>query len=247
MQKVASFPDYSASAAKHRNGNHDFMSDPVTGAGDSAPAHGSLMSRLREPLFDRSIAVVACAPYIYVVYTQFRAGILHFTTIVLMAHMLLWIGMMSIRRSPVRVTSNPWYWLLAFVATYWPYLVITFTETGAALVPNWLPTGISLFSACLGIYARLSLGRNIGIVPAQRKLVTHGAYGYVRHPIYTALFISLCAAVLQRYSPINLAIAVIGGVLFAVKGIVEERFLAEDAAYRQYMQDVPWRWIPGIA
>jgi len=206
------------------------MSDQVTGTGGDSSPRGSLISRLREPLF-----------------TQFRAGILHFTTIVMMVHMLLWIGMMSIRRSPVRVTPNPWYWVLAFVATYWPYLVIRFTETGMALTPFWCSTGISMLSACLGIYARLSLGRNIGIVPAQRKLVTRGAYRYMRHPIYTALFISLLAAILRMYSPINLAVAVIGGVLFAIKGVVEERFLAEDPEYQRYMRDVPWRWIPGIA
>ena len=212
----------------------------------STSALQRLLLRLREPLFDRSIALVACSPYIVLFYRKLQAAELHLTTLVLLTHMLLWIGMMSFRRSPVRVTANPWYWALAFLATYWPFLVVEFPDTGRALTPNWISSGLSLFSGLLMIYARLSLGRNIGIVPAQRKLVMHGAYRYMRHPIYTALLISLLAQLLHYFSAVNLALAGTGGALFAFKGFIEEHFLADDPQYRQYMRDVRWRWIPGL-
>jgi protein-S-isoprenylcysteine O-methyltransferase Ste14 len=49
--------------------------------------------------------------------------------------------------------------------------------------------------------SRLSRGRNIGFVPAQREIVTAGAYRYVRHPIYTGLILSYLAVAVRIYSP----------------------------------------------
>lgn len=35
--------------------------------------------------------------------------------------------------------------------------------------------------------------------------------------------------------------------LLMVRGVVEERFLREDESYAAYLQEVRWRWFPGIA
>jgi len=97
------------------------------------------------------------------------------------------------------------------------------------------------------LYALLSLGRNIGFIPAQRKVVTKGAYGFVRRPIYTGTFVSLFAFVLRSYSPLNLTMAVVLIGLLMFRGIVEEQFLRENADYAAYLKEVRWRWFPGIA
>jgi protein-S-isoprenylcysteine O-methyltransferase Ste14 len=97
------------------------------------------------------------------------------------------------------------------------------------------------------VYALLSLGRNIGFIPAQRRLVTQGAYRFVRHPIYTGTFISLLAFVLRAFSVLNLTVAVVLIALLMLRGVVEKRFLQEDAGYAAYLQQVRWRWLPGIA
>jgi protein-S-isoprenylcysteine O-methyltransferase Ste14 len=153
---------------------------------------------------------------------------------------------MTFRFAPVRITPNPLYWLLAFLATYWPFLVLELTNSGRPLVANWLSSALAVTGLLLMIYARISLGRNVGIVPAQRNLVFHGAYRYVRHPIYAALTLSTTAALLQDYSAVNLAVVLIGTGLYMVKSLVEEQFLAEDAGYREYLAAVRWRWLPGI-
>jgi protein-S-isoprenylcysteine O-methyltransferase Ste14 len=54
------------------------------------------------------------------------------------------------------------------------------------------------------IYARLSLGRSIGYVPADRGIITSGPYRFVRHPIYSGLFVTLFAFLLRAYLPLNL-------------------------------------------
>ena len=96
------------------------------------------------------------------------------------------------------------------------------------------------------VYARLSLGRNIGLVPAQRRLVTHGAYAWVRHPIYAGIFVAYAGALLSAWAPVNLLIAATGCWLFMYKSVIEEQFLSADPEYREYLQKVRWRWIPGL-
>jgi protein-S-isoprenylcysteine O-methyltransferase Ste14 len=93
----------------------------------------------------------------------------------------------------------------------------------------------------------MSLGRNIGFVPAQRELVTSYAYSIVRHPIYAGVFLSLAGFVLRAGSLRNLLIAAISAGLFVVKTFMEEDFLSEDPAYARYMKRVRSRWIPGLA
>jgi len=104
-----------------------------------------------------------------------------------------------------------------------------------------------MVSLIILVYALMSLGRNIGFIPAQRKVVTKGAYGLVRHPIYTGTFVSLFSFVLRSYSVLNLTMALVLIALLMVRGVVEERFLREDPSYAAYLQEVRWRWFPGIA
>ena len=87
---------------------------------------------------------------------------------------------------------------------------------------------------------------SIGLVPADRGIVTRGAFRFVRHPIYTGLFIALLAFVLRAYSPLNVTLAVILMGLFMLKSVVEERFLRGNSEYAEYQQRVHHRWFPGV-
>ena len=147
----------------------------------------------------------------------------------------------------MRVTPNPWFWLLAFVTTYATLGFSAFAGQGVSLISPLLGNGLAIVSMVILMYALLSLGRNIGFIPAQRRVVTKGAYGLVRHPIYTGTFVSLFAFVLRSYSALNLALAVVLIALLMLRGVVEERFLREDAGYAAYLREVRWRWFPGIA
>jgi protein-S-isoprenylcysteine O-methyltransferase Ste14 len=44
-----------------------------------------------------------------------------------------------------------------------------------------------------------------------------------------------------------LTIAIVLIALLMLRGVVEERFLGQDAGYAAYMKEVRWRWLPGIA
>ncbi len=199
------------------------------------------------PWVDKTIAVIAIIPNAIGLYWRFTDNRLNFVRVVASIQVFLLIITMIIRRTPLRVTPNPWFWLLAFVATYGMFVFAAFGQTGVALVPTIIPDVIAITSAAVAIYARLSLGRSIGFVPANRGIMTGGAYRFVRHPIYTALFLTLAALTLRSFTPINLAGALTIFTLFVVKSVVEERFLSEEKHYVEYMKKVRWRWLPGIA
>jgi protein-S-isoprenylcysteine O-methyltransferase Ste14 len=136
--------------------------------------------------------------------------------------------------------------LLAFVASYQGLAFAAFGQHGVALVPNAVTDFLALLSLAVVVYARYSLGRSIGLVPAQRVIVTSGAYGFVRHPIYTVAFIGYLGFALRVYTPLNVTMVVIGAGLFVVKCFVEEWFLREDQEYGEYLARVRWRWLPGL-
>jgi protein-S-isoprenylcysteine O-methyltransferase Ste14 len=158
---------------------------------------------------------------------------------------LILVATMIIRRPPKRVTPNPWYWLLAFVATYWQILVLGLLQQGRPLVANWITDSIAISGLLIVIWARLSLGRNIGFVPAQRELVSSGAYAFMRHPVYTGGLLTSLAFALRAYSSQNALLLALGVFWFIpVKSMVEENFLRADPQYAAYMQRVRARWIP---
>jgi protein-S-isoprenylcysteine O-methyltransferase Ste14 len=145
------------------------------------------------------------------------------------------------------VATKPLYWVTAFVATYWIFITFGLMERGEPVAPTALTNALALMSLAIAVFARLSLGRNIGFVPAQRELVTSWAYTVVRHPIYGGIFVSMAGAVLRGYSLRNLVVTAIGASLFVIKSFMEEEFLKQDTAYVEYMRRVRWRWIPLVA
>lgn len=207
----------------------------------------SFIDLLAIPWVDKTIAIVATIPFVFELYRRWVVGHVNFPRAVLGLQLLVIIIVMVLRTAPVRVTPNPWYWLLAFVTTYATLGFSAYAEPGVTLISPSVGNGVAVVSVIIIVYSLLSLGRNIGFIPAQRRIVTRGAYRFVRHPIYTGTFVSLLAFVLRAFSVLNLTMAVVLIALLMVRGVVEERFLREDASYAAYLQEVRWRWFPGIA
>jgi protein-S-isoprenylcysteine O-methyltransferase Ste14 len=207
----------------------------------------SLIRVLSLPWLDRTIAAIACVPLAYLAYYRYEHWHHGFPLIAAALNVLILVVTMVIRRPPKRVTPNPWYWLLAFVATYWQLLVLGFLEQGHPLVANWVTNAIAAPGLLIFVWARLSLGRNIGFVPAQRELVHSGAYAFMRHPVYTGGLLTNIAFLLRAFSPLNALLIGLGIFWFVpVKSLVEENFLRADPRYAAYMREVRARWIPFV-
>jgi protein-S-isoprenylcysteine O-methyltransferase Ste14 len=207
----------------------------------------SVMRVLCLPWLDRCIAAIACVPLAYGAYYRYEHWHHGFPLIAAALNTLILVITMVIRRPPKRVTPNPLYWLLAFVASYWLILVLGLLQRGRPLVANWLTDVIAASGLLVVIWARLSLGRNIGFVPAQRELVHTGAYAFMRHPVYTGMLLTHIAFVLRAFSPLNALLMGLGVFWFIpIKSLVEEDFLSADPQYAAYMQRVRARWIPFV-
>ncbi len=204
-------------------------------------------SVLGDARVDRAIGVVASVPFAYMIYYRLVVQGADLPRVAMAINFALLIVTMAARRPPVRVTTKPLYWATAFLATYWGFMTLGLMDRGAPIAPTALTHSLAVASLAIALSARLSLGRNIGFVPAQRELVTSAAYAWVRHPIYSGVFVSMMGVLLRSYSPRNLLIIVIGAGLFVVKSFMEEDFLKEDPTYSRYMKRVRSRWIPFVA
>jgi protein-S-isoprenylcysteine O-methyltransferase Ste14 len=197
------------------------------------------------PWMDKTLAVLAVLPFVYPIAKHFRQH-LNLVEATYLVQTLVLIGTMLSRRMPVRITTNPYYWAVAFIGSYWGLFLLSVKEPGRALVGPWTVILLYSLSVFTDIWGRLSLGRNIGMLPAQREIVERGAYGWVRHPIYTSVLIMVLIGFLTAYSFRNLALYSLGVFWFVARTLAEEEFLQKDPAYAAYMKRVRWRWFPGL-
>jgi protein-S-isoprenylcysteine O-methyltransferase Ste14 len=205
-----------------------------------------LLPLLLTPGVDKAIAVIAVFPFGWLTYIRLHSIGFDIPRIALAIQGLILIGTMITRKTPVRVSTNPWYWLLTFVETYWILVVFAVLQRGRPIAPYLISGSLATLGAMVMIWARISLGRSIGLVPALRSLVTRGAYRYARHPIYSGAGVVFIGSLLNGYTPLNLAAVALGIFWFILKSLAEESFLRFDPAYEEYMRRVRWRWIPGI-
>jgi protein-S-isoprenylcysteine O-methyltransferase Ste14 len=206
-----------------------------------------LMRVLCQPWVDRAVAAIACVPVVYGAYYRYQHFRIGLPLIAALINYLILVITMVMHRPPKHVTPIPGYWLLAFVASYWLSFSIVLLQIGRPLAASLITDSLAILGLLVVVWARLSLGRNIGLVPAQRELVQGGAYAYMRHPVYTGVLISHLAFVLRAYSPLNALLMGLGFFWFIpFKSLVEEDFLRHDPQYAAYMQRVRTRWIPFV-
>lgn len=96
------------------------------------------------------------------------------------------------------------------------------------------------------ISGKLSLGRSLGFLPANRGIVGSGVYRVVRHPMYLGYLVIHVAFLLGHPSPWNVVVLVAADLALLVRVGLEERTLSPDPAYQCYKAAVRWRFVPGV-
>jgi len=96
------------------------------------------------------------------------------------------------------------------------------------------------------IFSLMSLGRSFGIVPANRRVVSSGAYRFVRHPLYLSEIIFYTGFFLGNVTLNNfmLIVFLLAGQLW--RSLSEEQLLSRDANYQAYAARVRFRFLPGV-
>jgi len=168
----------------------------------------------------------------------------HLTLLALLLTETLSVLLVLSSRLPVTRDWHPAALATSLPATF--YFLALDLDEGQHLLPDSFTTGLMLAGALWQIFAKLSLGRAFGLLPAQRSIVTRGAYRIVRHPIYLGYLISHCGFLCAQASLRNLLVY---GGLYALQWMRmerEERWLARQDAYRIYQARVRWRLLPGL-
>jgi protein-S-isoprenylcysteine O-methyltransferase Ste14 len=113
---------------------------------------------------------------------------------------------------------------------------------------GWPDGGFVLIAlaACLSFTSLLSLGRFFGFRPAFRGLATHGAYRFVRHPMYLAYFISDIGYELNEWNAGTILLVLAGWASLIYRINAEERILSQSEGWTAYAGTVRYRLIPGL-
>ncbi len=149
-----------------------------------------------------------------------------------------------VRRPANVISRSAAEWLLALAATVSPMLVNT--GIGETLVPLPVAAFLLLAGMVVQVWAKLTLGRSLGLVPAHRGLKVSGPYRFVRHPMYAGYLLSHLAFLLVNPTWWNLAVY---GLCYGVQVprlLAEERLLRRDPNYSVYEKAVRSRLIPGV-
>lgn len=112
----------------------------------------------------------------------------------------------------------------------------------------WAPLGglICTAGAFLTLISVHSLGRSFAVLPSLRPIQTSGSYRFVRHPIYLSYLVTALGIVIRHPSIYNGAVALAGILLILWRIKFEERLLAQEPSYREYVARVRYQLIPGL-
>jgi hypothetical protein len=102
--------------------------------------------------------VLATIPFAVELYRRWVVGHVNFPRAVLGLQLLSIIILMVLRTTPVRVTPNPWFWLLAFVTTYARLGFSAYAGQGVTLISPIVGNGLAVVSMIIIVYSLLSLG-----------------------------------------------------------------------------------------
>jgi protein-S-isoprenylcysteine O-methyltransferase Ste14/uncharacterized membrane protein (UPF0127 family) len=181
------------------------------------------------------------ALFAYAHFTVARATGRWATTLPLILQEALLVVLILTRRRSIASSSRLFDWLIGGVGTFLPLLL----RPGGPVGPlNWLGQALQVIGLGLSIAAIVSLGRSFAVVAGNRGIKTAGVYRFVRHPIYAAYIVSYLGYVASFPTLWNCLITAVTVAALYARAIVEERFLAQDAAYRDYLHRVRARFVP---
>jgi len=154
--------------------------------------------------------------------------------------------LLALRHKPRAKAKGLYPRVAALAGTYLGVAIVLLPAQELSAPLSALSTLMMLGGTVLSIYAALSLGRSLSMLPEARRLVTSGPYRLVRHPLYVCEAVALVGVTLQYLSPLALALLAIQCAFQLERMKNEERVLSRTfAEYRRYMA-VTARLVPGL-
>ena len=167
----------------------------------------------------------------------------HLTGLLLLVSELLVVVLTVVRRRATVVDRTLGARIVATVSIVGiPFI----RPTGGGLAPDLITAAVSAAGLAIVIAGKLTLGRSFGLMPANRGIVCRGIYRVLRHPIYAGYLVTHAAFLVAHPTAWNFVLFVVSDTALLVRSIYEERTLAKDSEYADYMTRVRWRVVPGI-
>lgn len=162
-----------------------------------------------------------------------------YQTLICAANMIM-AGLVISRRPAVRKGER---WSSRAVAAIGTFTILPLGALPLTWAPNWLlaATLVAMIVACFWIiWALMTLRRSFSVFAEARKLITHGPYGIVRHPLYAAYFVTYTCTALPKLSLLTVVLLVVGVSAEVTRSRNEERILsAAFPEYADYARRVP--------
>lgn len=202
-----------------------------------------LSTSRRLDLAERAVVLVAYAANVAVLWPALRDGPALGDLLVLEANTLVAVFVLA-RRRPAEISVQVRDWVVAVTGTLAPLLAGP--ATGAGPVPGTVATTLALVGIVLSLLAKVTLRRNFSVVPARAGIVRGGVYALVRHPMYGGYVITHLGVLAYGPTVRNVLCYLVCWVCLWVRMDREERLLAHDAEYREYLARVRYRLVPGL-
>lgn len=139
-------------------------------------------------------------------------------------YLILWALILT-RPPPLAQSEGVLPSIIAFAGTYLPWAVPALGQGTALLTLQIASSVMLLCGGTLTIVTLLHLGRCFSLVPQAHRLVRHGPYRLVRHPLYVAEEISVCGVALHFLSPWTVALLVLHCAIQVRRMLYEESIL----------------------
>ncbi len=145
------------------------------------------------------------------------------------------------RSKPKTISVNLFDWIVAIGGTFSP---LFFRPALWGILP--LANIAIIVGAFFQILSIISLNRSFALVAAKREIKTAWMYRIVRHPLYAGYCLVFLGYMLTNTTLSNVLVYLIAMVFLCIRIFREEKHIALDPLYREYMLKVHYRLIPFI-
>ena len=166
------------------------------------------------------------------------------TGLLLLASELLVVVLTLVRRAAVDIDRSWHVRVIAAVSMTGPFLLRPASGVGPFLEPYTV--ALSTIGLAVVVAGKLALGRSFGLLPANRGVVSSGAYRVVRHPIYLGYVLTHGAFLAANPSWWNVVALGVADAALVLRATYEEGTLLQDPLYARYRRQVKWRLVPGV-
>ncbi|TKC92594.1 DUF1295 domain-containing protein [Trinickia terrae] len=220
----------------------------------SAPATPTALPAPSVPAWDlrsalaeitiRALSGTALAIFAYSAIKQWLAAPERVTLLLLVVAGCLTAGIALFSRVPVKRDWRPHVLLCSLAGSYG--FIAYQLNPGTQLAPEMVGAALQVVGIVWQIYAKASLRRSFGILPANRGVVSYGAYRFMRHPMYLGYITTDLGFLAANFAMQNVLVYGVLVVLQVSRILFEERLLSADARYCEYRDIVRYRLIPKV-